>query len=210
MFLQPRQRDLSYWLSDEAARYAPAGLTTALRSMAWNRGQLRGLAGAAFGAGLSFTGLGILAWATGGGPGILAGLAGPGLALVMFGVLMFRRIRSRRVLKVVELAPSRGPGNLRSGIGTAMFFVLVFGAASFPLSARLLERGPEGGVLLAGYAVMVLAFIASVFTVPSYFIEHAVRDFRADIAASPELRTALEEMSVTWKDPVGTREFGPL
>jgi hypothetical protein len=57
---------------------------------------------------------------------------------------------------------------------------------------------------------MTLAFFGSVFAVPSYFIEHARRDFLADISADPQLRAALEEMSVTWRDPVGTREFGPL
>ncbi|MDR6506619.1 hypothetical protein [Arthrobacter oryzae] len=57
---------------------------------------------------------------------------------------------------------------------------------------------------------MTLAFFGGVFAVPSYFIEHARRDFLADISADPQLRAALEEMSVTWRDPVGTREFGPL
>jgi hypothetical protein len=76
---QPRQRELGYWLSEDAARYAPAGVTTALRAMAWNRSQLGGLAGAALGAGVAFTGLGILGAVSGGGPGFLLGLSAPGL-----------------------------------------------------------------------------------------------------------------------------------
>jgi hypothetical protein len=207
---QPRQRELGYWLSEEAARHAPAGVTTALRAMAWNRGQVRGLAGAALGAGVAFTGFGILGVASGGGPGLLVGLSAPGLALVLFGTLMFRRIRRRRLPRVVEMAPSRGAGNVRSGLGLGTFFVLIFAGIGYPLASRLLERGPEGGALLLGYAVMTLVFIGSVFTVPSYFLEHARRDFLADISAEPQLRAALEEMSLTWRDPVGTREFGPL
>lgn len=206
---QPRQRELSYWLSDEAARYVPDSLATALRAMAWNRGQYRGMAGAAFGAGISFTGLGVLGWASGGGPGLLIGLSGPGLALVVIGILVFRRIR-RRLPKVVEVAPSRGPGNFRSGLGVAAFFVAIFAGIFYPLAGVLLERGPEGGALLISYAVMGLTLIGSVFTVPSFYIEHAARDFRADIAASPELRQSLEQMSLTWRDQVGAREFGPL
>lgn len=93
---------------------------------------------------------------------------------------------------------------------TLAFFTVVLGLASYPLSARLLEGGLQGGALLLGYAVLVLAFFGSIFAVPSYFIEHALRDFRADIAASPGLRKVLEEMSATWMDPVGAREFGPL
>ncbi|MDQ0075420.1 hypothetical protein [Arthrobacter oryzae] len=88
--------------------------------------------------------------------------------------------------------------------------MLIFAGIGYPLASRLLERGPEGGALLLGYAVMTLVFIGSVFTVPSYFLEHARRDFLADISAEPQLRAALEEMSLTWRDPVGTREFGPL
>lgn len=207
---QARQRELTYWLSEDAARYAPDGVTTALRAMASNRGQTRGMAGAAFGTGVSFTGLGLLGWATGGGPGLLIGLSGPGIALAGLGALLFHRIRQQHLPKIAEMAPSRGPGNFRSGLGVTAFFALVFGAMSYPLSTRLLGQGPEGLALLLGYAAMVLMFIGSVFTVPSYFIEHAARDFRADIAASTELRAALEQASLTWRDPVGAREFGPL
>lgn len=207
---QPRQRELSYWLSDEAARYAPDGVATALRSMAGNRGQRRGLAAAAVGAGAAFTGLGILGWATSGSPGFLIGLSGPGMVLALIEVLMFRRLQRHRPPKVFEMLPSRGPGNFKSGLLTAIFFTVVFGAIFSPLSGRLLERSPEGVVLLAGYAVMVMMFFVSVFAAPAYFIEHAARDFRAEIESSPELRRTLEEMSLTWTDPVGTREFGPL
>ncbi|HEX9088671.1 MAG TPA: hypothetical protein VF867_14230 [Arthrobacter sp.] len=206
---QARQRDLTHWLSDDAARITPDNVTTALRSMAGNRSQYRGMAGAALGTGVSFTGLGILGWISGGGPGLLIGLSSPGLALAVLGALIFRRVR-KRMPKVAGMAASRGPGNFRSGLGATAFFALIVGAMSYPLSTRLLEQGPEGFTLLVGYAVMVLVFIGSVFTVPAYFIEHAARDFRADIAASPGLRQSLEEMSLTWRDPVGAREFGPL
>lgn len=143
---QPRQRELTYWLSDEAARYATDSLSTALRSMAGNRGQYRGLAGATLGAGVSFTGLGVLGWATGGGPGLLVGLSGAGLTLVMLGVLMFRRLRQRRLPKVVEMAPSRGPGNFKSGLGAGAFFTAVFAVISLPLDVMLVERGARKAV----------------------------------------------------------------
>jgi hypothetical protein len=207
---QPRQRELGYWLSEEAGRFAPAGVTTALRAMAWNRSQQRGLAGAALGTGVSLAGSGLLAVVSGGGPGLLAGLSGPGIALVLVGALMFRRIRQRRVPRVVEAAASRAPSKFSSGIGLGAFFAVVFAVVLYPLAGLLLDRGPVGGILLAGYATLFLLLIGSIFTLPSYFMEHARRDFRADIAASPELRQALEQMSLTWQDPVGSREFGPL
>ncbi|MET4144115.1 hypothetical protein [Arthrobacter sp. UYCo732] len=205
----PRQRELGYWLSEEAGHYAPEGVTTALRAMAWNRGHLRGLAGAAVGAGVSFTGFGALGLASGGGPGVLFGLAAPGLSLVLFGVLMFRWIR-KRLPKIADMAPSRGAGNFRSGLGAAAFFTLIFCGITYPLTSALLTDAPGGGVLLIGYALMTPLFFGSVFAVPAYFIEHAARDFRADIASSPGLRHSLEEMSLVWQDPVGAKEFGPL
>lgn len=207
---QPRRRELAYWLHDEAGRLVPESTQTALRSMALNRGQHRGMAAAAVGAGAAFTGLGILGWATSGSPGFLIGLTGPGLVLAIIEILMFRRLRRNRLPKAFAMLPSRGPGNFKSGLWAAVFFTAVFAVILSPLSGRLLERGPEGVVLLAGYAVMVMVFFASVFTAPAYFIEHAARDFRAEIEASSELREALEEMSLTWTDPAGTREFGPL
>lgn len=207
---QPRQRELDYWLSDESARFAPPGVTTALRAMAWNRSQQRGLAGAALGAGTALAGSGLLAVAAGGGPGLLAALSGPGIALAAVGIVMSGRIRRRTVPRVAMTAPSRAPSKFRSGLGLGVFFAVVFGVVLYPLAAVLLERGPGGGLLLLGFAAMFLVLIGSIFTLPSYFMEHAVRDFRADIAASPELRRALEELSLTWRDPAGSREFGPL
>lgn len=205
----PRQRDLDFWLSADAAGLATPGITTALRAMAWNRSQQRGLAGAVLGVGIALTGGGLLA-AAAGGIGAAAAVGIPGVVLVILGVSLFARIRQRKLPRITMTAPSRAPSKLSSGIGLGVFFTVMFGVILYPLAGRLMESVPAGAVLVLGYAVLLVVLMGSVFTLPSYFMTHAVRDFKADIAASPDLRRALESLAQTWRDPVGSREFGPL
>jgi hypothetical protein len=205
----PRQLPLSYWLSQEAPASAQALTPSALREMAWNFGQFRGLAAVCLGVGaacLGGTGLTLLARPA--AIAVLVGLFIAGAALLGSGLLLLRRMR-RRVPSVRPVMSSRAPGKLSSGIGLTVFLSLVLGVLLLP-AAFLLADGPGGMAAVVALYVLFLVATTSVFALPAYFMEHARRDFRAAILADPELRSALEAMALVWTDPVGYREFGPL
>jgi hypothetical protein len=205
-----RQRALSYWLSEDASRLASPLTPSALRDMAWNRGQYRGLATACLGVGAACVGASFVAVAAE-EPAIPAvGLMLAGIVLLVAGGMVRGRLRKRLVPNTEPVMASRAPGKLSSGIGMTVFLSLVLGVLLLPLALPLMEMGFGGKVRLVIGAVLFLLAVASLFAVPAYFMQHAWRDFRRDIAADPQLRSALEAMSVEWKDPKGLREFGPL
>lgn len=205
----PRQLPLSYWISKEAPSSAQALTPSALREMAWNFGQFRGLAAACIGVGAAcLGGAGLTLFASPAAVGVLLGLLIAGAALLTTGVLVLRRVK-RRVPSVRPVMASRAPGTLSSGIGLTVFLSLILGAVLLP-AALLLAEGPGGMAAVVALYVLFLVATTSIFALPAHFMEHARRDFRAAILADPELRSALETMSLVWTDPVGYREFGPL
>lgn len=205
----PRQLPLSYWISQELPQSAQALTPSALREMAWNYGQFRGLAAACIGVGgACLGGAALTLLASPDAVGVLLGLFLAGAALVTAGVLLQRRVK-RRVPSVRPVMASRAPGKLSSGIGLTVFLSLALGVLLLPAALSLAD-GPGGmAAVVAMYALFLVA-TSSVFALPAYFMEHARRDFRAAILADAELRGALEAMSPVWTDPVGYREFGPL
>lgn len=205
----PRQFPLSYWISQEIQPSSQALAPSALREMAWNFGQVRGLAAACLGVGAAcLGGAALTLLASPAAAGVLLGLLIAGTVLTGTGVLLRRRAK-HRVPSVRPVMASRAPGKLSSGIGLTLFLSAVLGVLLLP-AAISLEAGSGGmAAVVAMYALFLVA-TTSIFALPAYFMQHARRDFRAAILADAELRSALEAMSPVWTDPVGSREFGPL
>lgn len=205
----PRQFPLSYWIAEEVQPSAQSLAPSALREMAWNFGQVRGLAAACLGVGAAcLGGAALTLFASPAAAGVLLGLLIAGTVLIGTGVLLRRRAK-HRVPSVRPVMASRAPGKLSSGIGLTLFLSAVLGVLLLP-AAISLEAGRGGmAAVVAMYALFLVA-TTSIFALPAYFMQHARRDFRAAILADAELRSALEAMSPVWTDPVGTREFGPL
>ena len=205
----PRQFPLSYWIAEEIPPSAQALTPSALREMAWNFGQIRGLAAACVGVGAAcLGGAGLTLLADPAPVALLVGLLIAGAALVVTGVLLRRRVQ-HRVPSVRPVMASRAPGRLSSGIGLTVFLSAVLGVLLLP-AAISLAAGPGGMAAVVAMYGLFLVATSSIFALPAYFMQHARRDFRAAILADPELRSALEAMSPVWTDPVGNREFGPL
>ena len=205
----PRQLPLSYWISEEIPLSVQAQTPSALREMAWNFGQFRGLVAACLGVGAAcLGGAGLTLLASPAAVGVLLGLFVAGTALLTTGVLLLRQVK-RRVPSVRPVMASRAPGTLSSGIGLTVFLSLILGVLLLPAALGLAD-GPGGMAAVVALYVLFLVATTSVFALPAYFMEHARRDFRAAVLADPELRSALEAVSLVWTDPVGYREFGPL
>lgn len=205
----PRQFPLSYWISEEVQPSAQALAPSALREMAWNFGQVRGLAAACLGVGAAcLGGAALTLLASPAAVAVLLGLLLAGTALIGTGVLLRRRAK-HRVPSVRPVMASRAPGKLSSGIGLTLFLSAVLGVLLLP-AAISLAAGTGGMAAVVGMYALFLVATSSIFALPAYFMQHARRDFRAAILADAELRSALEAMSPVWTDPVGSREFGPL
>ena len=204
-----RQLPLGYWISEEIPLSVQALTPSALGEMAWNFGQFRGLAVVCLGVGAACLGGAVLTLlASPAAVGVLLGSLIAGAALLTTGAMLLRRMK-RRVPSVRPVMASRAPGTMRSGIGLTVFLSLVLGVLLLPVALGLAD-GPGGmAAVVAMYCLFLLA-TTSVFAVPAYFMQYARRDFRAAVLAEPELRSALETMSLVWTDPVGNREFGPL
>ena len=208
---EPRRHALSYWISEDASRLASPLTPSALRDMAWNRGQYRGLAAACLGVGTACLGASVLALAAGEAAiPAFVGLLLAGIVLLALGGMVRGRLRKPLVPSTEPVMASRAPGKLSSGIGLTLFLTLVLGVLLLPLALPLVELGLGGMVRLVVGTVLFLLALASMFAAPAYYMEHAKRDFRSEIAGDPQLRSALEAMSLQWKDPRGFREFGPL
>lgn len=203
-------RPLSYWLDSDAATMMPALAGSKLGDIAWNLGQLRGMCGAFVGVGVSLLGGGLLILAR--RPEFAAlwfAVVVTGAALVALGVLVLR-VKSPGIARQKQFPLSRAAPTLRSGVGVTLFlFAMTGGALALALLPWVAE-GPAGVLAYAGILAMHLLFLASIFTIPGYFAEHASSDLRRRIADSPALRAELETMSLSWRDPQGTRSFGPL
>lgn len=204
----PRQFPLDYWISGGTAQLAPDSTPSALRDMAWNRGQLVGLAAACFGTACSAFGAFLLVLALGGPIGMVFTFAGMGASLL--GVSLALRAKANRVPKISPMMGSRAPGKFSSGLGFAAFLFLVFGAGLFPVVSPLLQEGPGHFFGFVAAYMLLLVATGSLFAAPAYFSQHARDHFRSRIAADPELRRSLESLSLTWQDPRGNRSFGPL
>ncbi|MGP9500955.1 hypothetical protein ACT3TS_01930 [Specibacter sp. AOP5-B1-6] len=203
-------RPLDYWLNSDAARMAPAQGPSALRDMAWAYGQWQGLAGTCTGLGLTLLGGGLLSLAMlDGFPALWLCLLVAGLALLSTGVLV-RRLKLPKIARVKQPPLSRAPGTLASGVGLAAFMSAALGAPLALALAGWLEQGP--GPAFSFFAVLLLVVLGTVsaFAVPSYFAQHARRDFRARIDNNQALRQELEALSCSWRDTSGNRNFGPL
>lgn len=204
-----RRAPLAYWLSPDASRLIDPAWPTALRCMAWNRGQYRGLTAALLG--LATTGFGaaiLSAVIDPFGIGLIATLLAVAAALLAGGWIIRART-NRAILKTIPMMASRGPRTMTGGIIMTIFFGLLFLAGASPILVTI-ANGPGGIAASIGTAVLVLLGTMSVFLFPPHAIQHAERDFRRLIERDPGFRHKLEAMSLTWTDPLGRRDFGPL
>ncbi len=207
----PQQHPLDYWLASGMAGMsgtAQDSLPSALRDMAWNRGQLLGLGAACTGTGAAMAGASLLVLLLDGAA--VASVIFLCLAAVLLGSAVAVRGLLRRPPKVTPMMQSRAPGKFSSGLGFAAFMSVVFGVGLFPVVGPLLREGPLQLLgFVAAYALMLLV-TGSLFAAPAYFSQNARRLFRQQISKDPGLRRFLEEMALTWRDPRGARQFGPL
>lgn len=202
----PQQVPLDYWIS--TGRMVPDTVPSVLRDMAWNRGQFLGLAVACLGTAVSLLGAALLVLVLGGSPGVVISFAVVGVAL--FCVAAGLRARLQGVPKVRPVMASRAPGKFSSGVGLAVFLSAILGVGLFPVVNPLLHEGAGQALgFVAAYALLLLA-TGCLFAAPAYFSEHAREHFRRRIASDPELRRELEAMSLSWDDPQGNKQFGPL
>ncbi|VXC73128.1 conserved membrane hypothetical protein [Arthrobacter sp. 9V] len=203
-----RQASLDYWIASGPAAMAPVSAPSVLRDMAWNRGQYLGLAVACLGAAVSMFGTALLVLMLAGSIGVVVSFAGMGLVLLLIAALL--RSKLNQVPRIRPVMGSRAPGKFSSGLGLAAFFSVIFGVGLFPVVSPLLDEGPAHIIGFFAAFLLLLLATGSLFAAPAYFAQHAREHFRRRIAADPQLRRALEEMSVTWHDPAGNRPFGPL
>ncbi len=201
---------LHYWLDSDVARLAPAATTSALRDMAWTYGQWRGLAAAMAGLGAALLAGGLLAL------GMMTSTPALWLSLIltalaMLGVYTYiQRAKLPKIARTAQPRISRAPAKTSSGVGLAGLITLGVGA---PMALALhgwLAQGPGPAFSFITVAVLFLVGNASVFGAPAYCAQHARRGFRSYIAKNAPFRQELLALSLTWDDPSGNRNFGPL
>lgn len=203
-------RPLEQWLDPGASRFTDPNEATALRGMALNYGIGRGLGAMLFVLGDVFVGFAVLTYLA--FPGsravwITAGVLGIACAFGSFPLWS----NSRTKLPAMKTASTfRSPTDTRSGLTLTAVIAIPLGfIAYFPL-APLLSAGPFGPTAFVGYYLLLLVGAAAVFLVPGHFIGTSRRDFRRFIDAHPEHRATLEQLSLSWRDPVANKAFGPL
>ncbi|GAA4373363.1 hypothetical protein [Paeniglutamicibacter cryotolerans] len=209
-YQHPPLRPLEQWLAPEASTWCDPHQGTALRDMALNFGIRRGLAAMLFVLGdvlVGFAVLSFIAFPESRAAWITAGVLGIACAYASFP--LWNRSRT----KLPRMTPAdtfRSPTDTRSGLTLTVVIGIPLGfIAYFPL-APLLSHGQFGPAFFVGYYLLLLSAAVALFLVPGHFIGTARRDFRRFIATNPEPRAALEELSLTWRDPVANQAFGPL
>lgn len=205
-YVQP----LDHWLRPRPESAGMTPVSSKLGDIAANWSLLRGMCGAFAGVGACLVGIALallLAGATTVGLSISLLVAGGALAAT--GLLVNKR-KAHKIAQLKDYSQGRAMGTLRSGVGLTVVIFAVLGSALGLALFPWVSLGPAG---LAAYVLallMVLLLLASCFAVPGYFIEHGRRDLRRRIAADPVLRRELEALSLSWRDPVADKNFGPL
>lgn len=203
-------RALTYWRDSDMARTAPETSTSALRDMAWIHGQWRGLSGAATGLGIALLGGGLLSLATmTNAIALWLSLILIGLALLATGALV-RAIKLPKIPQSRRPTASRAPQKFTSGINLA---ILITAAVGLPVAFAIsgwLTQGPVPAFSFIAVCLLIVVGTVSVFAGPAYRAENARRDFRRYIDRNATIRAELENLSMTWHDPHGNRNFGPL
>lgn len=209
-YAHPPLRPLEQWLAPDASKWTDPNQATALRDMALNLGIRRGLGAMLFVLGdvlVGFTALTYLVFPGSRAAWITAGVLGIACALGAFPLWSSSRT------KLPAMSPAdtfRSPTDTRSGLTLTAVMAIPLGFfAYFPL-APLLSAGPFGPAAFVGYYLLLLTGAAAVFFLPGHFIGTSRRDFRRFIDAHPEHRATLEQLSLTWRDPIANKAFGPL
>lgn len=201
---------LAYWLESDMARLAPVTSNSVLRDMAWTYGQWSGFAAAMAGLGAAVLGGGLLALVMmPGTPGLWISLLLAGMG--MLGVCAYiRRVKLPGIVRAKQPLTSRAPGKTSSGVGLAALIVVAVGA---PMSLALggwWSQGPGPAVSLVLVALLFLLGTASVFVAPAWCAQHARQGFLRYLGKNAAVRRELEALSLSWYDPSGSRNFGPL
>ncbi len=206
----PPRHELSYWLDPRTASAVPVLTGTALRSMAQNHGARRGACSVPIGLGAAI-GLAsvtnLLTSTTPPVPGLWMGLLA--VALLVLGRFLWRRVACATP-KARYLSPGRGSTSIRGGLILLVVIGVPFCAMAHILLAGQLDGSARGLGAYAGYQLALVLGVVSVFFLPGYFAQHARRDLRRLIESNPGIRSELEDLSLSWVDPVGTEPFGPL
>lgn len=203
-----RRLPLDAWLAVHPGTGGLGVADTVLRTMASNYGLMRGLAASCLGTAgvlVAATALAVLHDAPAAGAWLL--LAAAVLAACGLGTLRGRTVRG---VPSASLLAHRGAGTVRSGMTAGLVIGAVLTAVVLPVTLPMLRGGGADVVTALAVHVLVLAQALCVFAVPAWFVEHAVRDFRAAVLRDPRRYAALDRLSRTWDEPFGTREFGPL
>jgi len=201
-----RRLPLDAWLAIRPSARSDGVADTVLRTMASNFGLMRGLAAVCLGTAailLAATTLAALTdlhtWAL----GLLLAAA----VLGVCGLVTLCRVRGT---PSTSLGAYRGAGTVRSGVAAGLMIGAMLSVVALPLTVPLFQGGPADAAVALMLHVLILAQVLCVFAVPAWFVQHAVRDFRAAILGDPALYAELDHLSRTWDEPYGTREFGPL
>lgn len=203
-----RRLPLDAWLAVPPGPSGPGVADTVLRSMASNYAMMRGLAAVCLGtAGILVVGA-VLAALTG------ARAAAPWLLLAaaVLGVCGIVTLRSRAVRGVpsASLAAYRGTGRAWSGVVAGLTIGVPLSAIALPLTAPSFQNGAADATAALVLHALIIAQALCVFAVPAWFVQHAIRDFRAAVLRDPDRYAKLDHLSRTWDEPYGTRQFGPL
>lgn len=209
-YAHPPLLPLEQWLDPEASRWVDPNQSTALRDMALNLGIRRGLGAMLFLLSdvlVGFCVLTYLAFPESRTLWITAGVLGVAFSFATF------LVRGPARTKLPSVSPANtfhSPTSARAGFTLlAVLGIPICVIIYFPL-APLLATGALGVATFLGYYLLILLTMASVFLVPGYFIGNSRRDFRRFIEVHPEHRRTLEELSLSWRDPVANMAFGPL
>ncbi|MDJ0315294.1 hypothetical protein [Arthrobacter sp. H35-D1] len=203
-------RPLAYWLDSDMARTAPQASTSALRDMAWIYGQWRGLAGAATGLGIALLGGGLLALST------MTSAIALWLSLILAGLALLATSILIRVLKLPQIPrsqrpmASRAPQKFSSGVSLTILVTLAVGLPTAFAISGWLAQGPVPAFSFVAVCLLFVLGTISSFALPAYYAENARRDFRRHIDRNAAMRSELENLSTTWRDARGDRNFGPL
>lgn len=209
-FVHPPRHELAYWLDERIASAVPVLTGTALRSMAQNHGARRGACSVPIGLGAALA----LASVTNLLTSTTAPIVGLWMGLLAMALLVLGRFLWRRFActtpKDRYLSPGRGSTSIRGGLILLVILGAPICAMAHMLLATQLDGSARGLGAYAGYQMALVIGLASAFFLPGYFAQHARRDLRRLIESNPGTRAELEDLSLSWVDPVGTTPFGPL
>lgn len=203
-----RRLPLDAWVAVPPGPTSPGASDTVLRSMASSYGMMRGLAAVCLGtSGVLVAGsiLAVLTETRGPAPWLL-------LAAAVLGICGIATLRGRTVRGVPSDSPAayRGAGTVSSGVGAGLMMGAVLSAIALPLTASSFQEGAADVAAALALHALIIAQALCVFAIPAWFVQHAVRDFRAAVLRDPDLYASLDQLSRTWDAPYETREFGPL